>query len=432
MSFWKSLFGPSKEEVWQQLSRDIGAQFVDGGWWRQSKVQAHVKDWIVTLDTYTVSTGKSSTTYTRMRAPYVNREGLRFAVYRRGFFTDIGKWLGMVQDIEVGHPAFDRDFVIQGNDPVKMRALFANDRIRELIQTQPSLYFHVTDDEGWFGAKFPQGVDELRFQVVGVIKDLQRLRNLFDLFTETLNQLYQMQSAGKEDVLLLMEALLSPGGQIESEVVLWDGNPPRHRAAEELGRLKDAQAVAPLLNVLTDPDNVLRAKAIWALGEIGDTHAVPFLIPLLGDVSEHSAAGAALRKLSEGELVEAFSQTLLGNKSKLTTLKGQFRDKVIQGLIKSLDGSDPFTIAHAAWALGELGAMEALPHLKSKGGLFSGSSEGVKEACARAIAKLETLAALPRPAEAASPDTTTLPRPSTQPMTGTETLPHPADDGGEP
>ena len=99
-------FGPSKDEVWRQLSEEIGAEFVQGGFWKRSKVQAHVDPWTVTPDTYTASSDDSSTTYTRLRAPYVNPDGFRFTIYRKGFFSDLGKLLGM-QDIEVGVPEFD-------------------------------------------------------------------------------------------------------------------------------------------------------------------------------------------------------------------------------------------------------------------------------------------------------------------------------------
>ena len=32
-------FGPSKDEVWRQLSQELGAEFVDGGFWKGNKVQ---------------------------------------------------------------------------------------------------------------------------------------------------------------------------------------------------------------------------------------------------------------------------------------------------------------------------------------------------------------------------------------------------------
>jgi len=124
-----SWFGPSKDEVWRQLTQEIGAEFVEGGFWKGNKVLVHVQTWTIALDTYTVNTQHSHVTYTRMRAPYINPEGFRFTVYRKGFFSDLGKLLGM-QDIEVGDPDFDEAFIIKGNDEDRVRVLFANPKIR--------------------------------------------------------------------------------------------------------------------------------------------------------------------------------------------------------------------------------------------------------------------------------------------------------------
>jgi len=191
-------FGPSKDEVWRQLSQEIGAEFLEGGFWKGNKVQAHVDPWTVTLDTYTESSGESSTTYTRMRAPYVNPAGFRFTIYRKGFFSDLGKLLGM-QDLEVGDPEFDEAFVIQGNDESRVRTLFADPKIRQMIQAQPKLRLTVKDSEGWFGPRFPEDVDELHFQVTGVLKDVERLKALFDLFATVLDQLWRLGLATKQE-----------------------------------------------------------------------------------------------------------------------------------------------------------------------------------------------------------------------------------------
>lgn len=198
MSMLRQVFGPSREEVWRQLCAEIGAEFVDGGLWKGDKIQARVKEWTITLDTYRVSSGKHHTTYTRMRAPYVNKDGFRFTIYRKGVFSELHKRLGM-QDIEVGDPDFDRDYVIQGNDEAKVLSLLANPRIRQLIQAQPSFNLQVKDDEGWFSTSFPEGVDELYFLVMGVIKDVERLKSLYELFAEVLNQLCRIGSAYEND-----------------------------------------------------------------------------------------------------------------------------------------------------------------------------------------------------------------------------------------
>lgn len=198
MTVLRRMFGPSQREIWRQLSDEIDARFVQGGFLKGDKVQASHGAWTVTLDKYVVSTGKVTIVYTRMRAPYVNPDGFRFRVYRTGLFSDLGKLLGM-QDVEVGHPDFDRDFIIKGTDEGKLRQLFASPKIRALIEAQKDIDFSVKDDEGWFGATFPDGVDELAFQVVGVIKDVERLKKLYDLFGETLDELCRMGSAYESD-----------------------------------------------------------------------------------------------------------------------------------------------------------------------------------------------------------------------------------------
>lgn len=57
----------------------------------------------------------------------------------------------------------------------------------------------VRDDEGWFKTKFPEDVDELYFREIGVIKDLDRLKALYDLFSETLDHLCKIGSAYEDD-----------------------------------------------------------------------------------------------------------------------------------------------------------------------------------------------------------------------------------------
>jgi hypothetical protein len=191
-------FRSRQREVWEALSREVDGRYTAGTWRAPSKVQVEVGQWTLTLDTYTVHAGNTPIVYTRMRAPYVNADGFRFEIYRKGFFTDIAKKLGM-QDVVVGHPAFDDGFVIKGTDEAKLRKLFANAKVRELIEAQPKVHLRVKDDEGWFRPKFPAGVDELEFAVAGVITDLPRLRKLYDLFAEVLEQLCEIGSAYRHD-----------------------------------------------------------------------------------------------------------------------------------------------------------------------------------------------------------------------------------------
>jgi hypothetical protein len=134
----------------------------------------------------------------------VNNDNFRFKVYRAGIFTELGKILGM-QDIEVGHSEFDRAFVIKANDPLKVHLLFGNAEIRRLVEAQPAISLEVRDAEGWFRTSFPEEVDELYFQVGGIITDIERLKLLFELFSETLNHLCHIGSAYEDDPRLVLK-----------------------------------------------------------------------------------------------------------------------------------------------------------------------------------------------------------------------------------
>jgi hypothetical protein len=198
MALLSGFFGQSQEEVWALLSKEIGAEYSAGGFFKNGKIVLQHNHWEMILDTYTIHTGKTNITYTRMRAPYVNKDGFRFKIYRKSIFSWLGKTFGM-QDIELGDSFFDDNFIIQGEPEIKVVKLFSNRKIKELIQKQPSIHLEVKDDEGWFASKFPDGVDELFFQVVGVIKDKELLKNLFDLFTNVLEELCRIGSAYEKD-----------------------------------------------------------------------------------------------------------------------------------------------------------------------------------------------------------------------------------------
>ena len=206
MSKRRSILGPSKDEIWKQIATEIGGEFIEGGFWDNNVVVYKHGEWQIVLDTYTVtvSTGATAaatataTAYTRMRAPFINKDGLYFNISREGFFSSIGKFFGM-QDIEIGDPFFDDQFVIKGNSPEKIKLLLADDRIRELCQRLPRTHLWIKGDEGMFGTDFPEGVDELYFECVGVIKETELLKYLFGLFCLILERLVQIDSAYEDD-----------------------------------------------------------------------------------------------------------------------------------------------------------------------------------------------------------------------------------------
>jgi len=214
--------------------------------------------------------------------------------------------------------------------------------------------------------------------------------------------------------------------------VLWEGDPPRRRAAETLSNTKDPEAVEALVSILDDKDPVLALKAVSALGKIGNTKAVPALIPLLGErdpVGQASLAeGArdALVDLGAEDLVRAFERALKGNADPLKERMGKHRPAFVDALIGALYSPELTEFVHAAEALGVIGAVEALPNLREKRLDRDGWELG-REACRNVIAELESRASLPRPAGAVRQGVDTLPRSTTEPGSDTGTLLRPLD-----
>lgn len=202
MSIRRSIFGPSKDEIWRQIASDIAGEFIDGGFWGENAVTYNHGEWRIILDTRTETTYSGTmmmtVQYTRMRAPFVNRDGLYFDISLEGFLSSIGRLFGM-RDIVIGDRFFDDRFLIKGNSPEKIKLLLADERIRELIRKQPKVHLRIKDDEGIFGADFPDGVDELYFECAGVIKEAEALKDLFELFCRILERLVQIDSAYEDD-----------------------------------------------------------------------------------------------------------------------------------------------------------------------------------------------------------------------------------------
>lgn len=186
-----TLFGQDRKDIWEQLTKEINAHMIEGGSWNGDRIEVDHNKWTLYLETDTVPTGDTNITYTRMLAPFVSKDGLIFRIYKSSIFSGIGKILGM-EDIQTGHDGFDDDFIIKGNHQDKIIQLFDNDHIRDLIISQPQLSLEIKSTEG---TSESDDQYELYFSHLGAITDLDRLKSLFDLFMEMLDELVRIGSA---------------------------------------------------------------------------------------------------------------------------------------------------------------------------------------------------------------------------------------------
>ena len=204
-----------QEAAWKQLASEVGGELITRkergrryvGRHLQLAVVANAGSSPIALDVRVEYGGEyaPNSLVTRIRAPYVARDSFAFSVKRvRARLSDGAVLHGMARlagrhKVEPGDLGFDRDFLITANDTDKVRALLAAPRIRDLIQSQPSLDISAARP-GWrLFKRSGQRLSVLRFEEEGVITDVDRLKSLFGLFQETLNQLCQIGSASQEE-----------------------------------------------------------------------------------------------------------------------------------------------------------------------------------------------------------------------------------------
>ena len=200
------LESPSDLEVWSQLAEEIGGQFwaaahefiTRGG--VGHTVHLKVEQWSILLEAFKEERGvddpETGIEQVRMRAPYEDKDGFRFTIYRGHLLTGLGKLFG-AQDVETGDPAFDDEFVIKSNDEAKARDLFANPKLRQLIRAQPYVRFQAGDSEAPPGSPLLGAASAELYYLLrdDQTKDIARLKSLFELFAETLRQLRAVGSA---------------------------------------------------------------------------------------------------------------------------------------------------------------------------------------------------------------------------------------------
>jgi len=194
-----SILGPSKNEVWSAFADEMGAQFIDDGTFKGGpKVMLKYKSWQIFLDTFTVSTGKSSTTFTRIRAVFVEDMPLAFKITKRNIFTRIAMLFGKTYAL-TGDNDFDNEFAIICDDGQKVKKIFDNKQLKELFYNIRHVFFTIKKAKGKKETKYVTDEKVLYYHVTGVIKDEQRLTKLFGVFIYLLDA-FEKQGNAKTDV----------------------------------------------------------------------------------------------------------------------------------------------------------------------------------------------------------------------------------------
>lgn len=197
MGWFKNTFGPFKKEVWTEVANEIGAKFIDGGFWKKDKIVYSHKNWSIELDLYSTG-GKHSKTFTRLQACFLSRDMFQFRMYEENILSPWSKKLGF-QDIQIGIPEFDEKYMLKSNtNDNQTYKLLASTSIRELIKSVDDIHLSVRTFGGFF-RKTPKNLLQIYYEERGILKNKQQITNLFTLFCLLLDQLVEIHSADPTD-----------------------------------------------------------------------------------------------------------------------------------------------------------------------------------------------------------------------------------------
>ena len=179
-------------ETWAEFCGRVDAALSE--YLRGGSARVRYRNWCVTLDTNVVPAGAAAAVVTRMRAPFKGGGRFHFKLQRRDLRDALARRLRL-HTSETGQSDFDREFVVRSGDDAAVRRLFDSSEVRRLIQSQPTINLEARTGDGPFGARLPEGVDELVFRAPGFVTDAERLRRLFALFALLLDRLCETGAA---------------------------------------------------------------------------------------------------------------------------------------------------------------------------------------------------------------------------------------------
>lgn len=105
---------------WAKAARTLRLHFASPGLFKNREMSGSIDGFFVRVDTYVISSGKTSQAYTRFRIKYPQGLGLGLKLSKQGFFNAVFQFFGS-QDIEVGDPGFDDSVVVKGANAARIR-----------------------------------------------------------------------------------------------------------------------------------------------------------------------------------------------------------------------------------------------------------------------------------------------------------------------
>jgi hypothetical protein len=189
----------TRSDAWRSVAERTGGDFVEARRPSKERVLVRHGPWRVWLDTYVVSNGSTSQTYTRVRAYIRGWRGLSLLVRRRGVLDRLWEKLGFGSRLPLSRALTDR-YVVKGRPEPRVPSLFSAQDLTEAVMAVPSLRLEIKRPSRKSRKRFGEDTGVVVCRTTGVITDVDRLEGMIAVVREALDSLHRVGEAREEEV----------------------------------------------------------------------------------------------------------------------------------------------------------------------------------------------------------------------------------------
>lgn len=173
--------GKSEDEIWKIIADQLTAKENNLDYTAQFLTQKHCV--ILDIDIHPDRGEENEKPVTCFSAKLPDETNFRFKIEKQGLKQEIGKIFGM-QDVIIGHPVFDKKFLIQSNAEEKVKELFSNSEVTEILLKHPVIDFKIRERKIGANKEIVLGL-----YLEGGITEPEKLKDLFQPFKIVLSLL---------------------------------------------------------------------------------------------------------------------------------------------------------------------------------------------------------------------------------------------------
>lgn len=140
---------------------------------------------------------KTASQATTVDVSFTAKEDFKIALHRQKWVDGVGKLMGM-QDIEIGDPEFDSEFIIKGSDDKLVKKILEPDLLRRAILDEPSLQLSAAveqDQKAPSSKALHDHSGTLSVRCEGALDDFERMKAIYELVCALLEQFVRVGTA---------------------------------------------------------------------------------------------------------------------------------------------------------------------------------------------------------------------------------------------